>query len=278
MTFITPKTWEVGEVLSAVDMNVYVRDNSNALNDAINDVASTGFRYIGQRRYSPAGSYTFAKADPFGNGSFSGVTVRAIRVRCVGGGGAGGGGATTTAGQASVAAGGSSGSYAESLFTSLAALPASVNVVVGAGGTGATGATGGDGGNSTFASGSFGVTGRGGRGGQRSSATTGLIMLAGTFRTLTGSSGQIKIEGGAGEGAMFDTDTPASPDSAMIGGGGGSNPLGIGALGLVNLQGRTFGEPTGFGGGGSGVSVTTTSTAVAGIDGGDGVVIVDVFI
>lgn len=277
MTFITPKTWEVGEVLSAVDMNVYVRDNSNALNDAINDVAASGFRYIGQRRYSPAGSYTFEKADPFGNGSFSGVTVRAIRVRCVGGGGAGGGGATTTAGQASLAAGGSSGSYAESLFTSLAALPASVNVVVGAGGTAATGATGGDGGNSTFASGSFGVTGRGGRGGTRSSATTGLIMISGTFRSLSDSTGQIRVEGGAGEGSMFDT-TVLSSDSQMVGGGGGSNPLGSGALGLVSTQGRTFGEPSGFGGGGSGVSITSTSTAVAGIDGGGGVVIVDVFI
>lgn len=274
MTFIAPKTWAVGEVLSAVDMNLYVRDNTNALKEQID----TGFRFAGRRIYSPPGNYTFAKADPFGNGSLAGVTVRALRVICVGGGGAGAGGATTGAGEASIAAGGSAGSYAESLFTDLGALPASVAVIVGAGGTGATGTTGGDGGNSIFASGAYQVLGRGGRGGSRSDATTGLIMIPGTFRSLQDSTGQIRIEGGAGEGSMFDTSS-SGPNSLMVGGGGGSNPLGSGAAGLTSFQGRTFGEPSGFGGGGSGVSITAGSqTAVAGINGGGGVVIIDVFI
>lgn len=277
MTFIAPKTWAVGEVLSAVDMNLYVRDNTNALKEQID----TGFRFAGRRVYSPPGNYTFAKADPFGDGSLAGIEVRALRVICVGGGGAGGGGTGTGAGQASVAAGGSSGSYAESLFTDLSALPASVNVVVGAGGTGVIGATGNDGTNSSFAgvgASAFVVTGRAGRGGQRTPQATGLLSIQGTFRTLIPSTGQIVIEGGAGEGAMFDT-AVIGPTSLLFGGTGGSNPLGSGGFGLTHVQGTTFGEPTGFGGGGAGVTITAGNTsAVAGINGGNGVVIVEVFI
>lgn len=277
MTFIPPKTFAVGEVLSAVDMNVFVRDNTQALKDQID----AGFRFIGRRIYSPPGNYTFAKADPFGDGSLGDLTVRALRVICVGGGGAGGGGASTGAGQASVAAGGSSGSYAESIFTDLTALPASVPVVVGAGGTGVSGATGNDGTESSFSGVgalAFFVRGRAGRGGARTTAASGLLVTQGTLRSLDTSNGQIRVEGGVSEGALFDT-AVIGPTSNLLGGTGGSNPLGTGGRGLTNAQGRTFGEARGFGGGGGGVSITSSNTsAVAGIDGGDGVVIVEVFI
>lgn len=270
MSFIAPKTWAVGEILSAVDMNIYVRDNTNALNE--------GFRYIGRRIYSPAGSYTFAKADPFGDGSFPGVTARAIRVICIGGGGAGAGGATTTAGQASIAGGGTSGAYAESFFSDLDDLPASVDVIVAEGGAAQLGTTGENGTNSSFASGSYLVLAAGGRGGLRSSARTGLIVRQGRLPVDPADSvGQIVIAGGGGESAIFDTDV-SSADSTLAGGGGGGNPLGVGGFGLLSTQTTVPGEPSGFGGGGAGVSNDASTSASFGIAGGDGGVIVDVFI
>jgi hypothetical protein len=261
MTFIPPKTWAVGDVLSAVDMNTYVRDNTAALN--------TGFRFAGRRFYSPAGSYVFEKANPFGDGSFSGFPVRLLRVIAVGGGGAGGGANSTGSSQFSAASGGSSGHYAESTFTDIAALSASIEVIVGAGGTGVSAGVGGAGGESRFA---FLVRAAGGNGGTRSVAASGVVASSRTLRPLTPHVGQIRISGEVGEGAVISAGT-------LVGGTGGSGVLGSGGGGLTETQGETFGDGLGFGAGGGGVSATVGSAAAqTGRPGADGVLIVEVYI
>ena len=267
MTFITPKTFEVGEVLSAVDMNVFVRDNTNALN--------TGFRFAGRRIYSPAGSYVFAKADPFGDGSFSGFDIRLIRVIAVGGGGAGAGATATGSSEASTASGGSSGHYAESILTDIDALSDSVDVIVGAGGTGSLGTTGGNGGESRF---DFLVRCAGGLGGSRSNAINGVAISPNTSGPQTPHTGQIRIPGSAGHGAIFNSPL-FGLGGQLAGGMGGDGVLGTGGRGITQAQGASFGDGLGFGGGGAGVSqVSPSGVAQTGRPGADGAVIIEVYI
>lgn len=266
MTFITPKTWAVGEVLSAVDMNVYVRDNSNALN--------FGFRYVDRRIFATPGSFTFSKADPMGDGSVDGSVIRAYRVICVGGGGAGGGGKATGAGQCSPAAGGSSGSYAETFALSSAFL-ATEPVVVGAPGSPAAGATGGNGTGSVFGIALI-VSAPGGLGGEvRAAVLSPPSTVQSTTFPFADPIGQITSSGDMGHGALC---ILVGGTGNSHGGNGGSGRYGSGGSGRNSTSGPTFSDARGFGGGGGGRSVAEeNSSAAVGGNATGGLVIVELY-
>lgn len=270
MAFITPKTWDVGEVLSAVDMNVYVRDNSNALN--------FGFRYVARRIYSTPGSYTFSKADPLGDGSLDGSLIRAYRIICVGGGGGGAGGKATGSNQCSPASGGSSGGTSES-FRLASIYPASIPVVVGAPGAPGTGADGEDGGFSSFASGTSGgavSANGGGKGRVRGTVGAAPAMSQGSFLPLSTQTGDVTSAGDAGEGSLV---LLVDGSGSSHGGTGGSGKYGSGGPGFDSTTGPTFSDARGFGGGGGGRSVALSSTAAAtGGNATGGLVIVELYV
>ncbi|HEY7821614.1 MAG TPA: hypothetical protein VIG24_02210, partial [Acidimicrobiia bacterium] len=94
MTFITPKTWAVGEVLSAVDMNLYVRDNTANLDERVSDITDGpfSFRFVGRRFVTENATISFD--DLFGDGTDTSF-VRALRFIALGAGGGGAGGGAT---------------------------------------------------------------------------------------------------------------------------------------------------------------------------------------
>jgi hypothetical protein len=156
----------------------------------VNDQLALGFQYVGTRYYTSSG--TFAKADPFGDSSFDGAKMRAIRVRVQAGGGGAAGCGTTGAGQVDIAESGGAGGYAESFITDIAGLGTSVTVTRGDGGAGGTGAAVGSvGGSSSFGT---AVVAAGGVFGERATATP---PIAGRNRPGgTASAGQLQIPGG----------------------------------------------------------------------------------
>lgn len=267
MSFVTPKTWVVGEVLSASDMNTYVRDNTSSL--------SNGYRFVDRRIFDSAGTATFTKSDPMGDGSVDGDDITAYRIICVGGGGGGGGGDSTGAGEVSVAAAGSGGGYAER-FRLTSVYPATVDVIVGSGGAGGSGSTpAGDGGDSSFASGLHICQGNGGRGAQqtvggftgsppRNSVNTSPQTNAGI--------GDIEIHGAPGQGQVI-----TQQSGTIVGGNGGDSALGRGGVGVYATTGA-IDDGFGYGGGGGArAQHVASSGAVIGGDGADGVVIVELY-
>ena len=269
MAFIPPKTFAVGEVLSAVDMNTFVRDNTNALN--------VGFRLLNRRIFDSAGSFTFSKADPMGDGSIDGSIIRAYRIICVGGGGAGAGGKTTGSGQCSPAGGGCSGGYAER-FALSSIYPASIPVVVGAAGVASAGNNGGDGGASTFAAATpdGAVSAPGGRGGLVFvNVVAPPSVSQSPFLPTSGFAGDITSAGELGQGSLVIV-RDGSP--AHMGGNGGSGIFGSGGSGQDSTTGAAVSNAVGFGGGGGGRSVAVASTtAVAGGNGSGGLVVVELY-
>jgi len=270
MAFIPPKTWAVNEILTAVDMNAYVRDNTSALN--------VGFRYVARRIFSTPGSFTFSKADPMGDGSVDGSIIRAYRIICVGGGGAGGGGKATGAGQCSPASGGCSGSYAER-FALSSVYASSVDVVVGAAGVGSPAANGGNGTGSTFAiSNTDGrVSAPGGLGG---SVFVNVVAPPSVSQTPSFSSsapiGDITSAGELGHGSLVIVRSGISP--ASMGGNGGSGIFGSGGSGQDSGAGRQNADGRGFGGGGAGRTVALENLpADAGGNGSGGLVVVELY-
>lgn len=261
MAFITPKTWAVGEVLSAVDLNVFLRDNTNALNE--------GFRFINRRIFNTPGTFTFEKSNPVGDGSVDGAIIRAYRIICLGGGGGGGGGGTVATGtpNASPASGGSSGAYAER-FALSAAYGATVEVVVGAAGVGGTGANGGDGGLSSFAG--TNTRAGGGRGGVFRASTATPCGSTSTF-TSTVFNGDIAHGGQPGESGFVLEFALAN------GGNGGSSLFGGGGAGLSRTTAAVLSDATGHGAGGGGRMVASPAGPTKGGDGSPGLVIVELF-
>jgi hypothetical protein len=267
VTFVTPKTWAAGEVLSADDMNVYVRDNTLAM--------SIGSRRIITRIFSTAGTATFSKADPLGDGSLDGALIKQYRVIAIGGGGAGGGGLATSANQASVASGGQSGGYAER-FVLPSQFDATITITVGAGGAAASGAAGGDGGDSSFGSttSSPSVVARGGRGGFVSTAKTGFVASNNTWRGLTNGVGAFWFHGQSGQGAVYF----GNEVTGLAGGNGGSSLFGTGGSGINAATDASLATGQRYGGGGGGVSqILPSASAATGGAGAAGVVLVEMF-
>ena len=268
MTFITPKTFAVGEVLSAVDMNVFVRDNTAALN--------VGFRFLARRIFDTPGTFTFSKADPMGDGSVDGSIIRAYRIICVGGGGGGAGGQATGTNQCNPASGGSSGGYAER-FALSSVYPSSVEVKVGAAGAAGTGGNGTSGEGSQFNVGLPGaVSATGGDGGRVFvNLAAPPAVSQSSFLPLFGLVGDITDGGEAGQGSLC---IVADGSGTSTGGNGGGGRFGSGGPGNPASVGASFSDAQGFGGGGGGRSVATANTAAAtGGNATGGLVIVELY-
>lgn len=275
MAFTPPKTFAVGEILSAVDMNVFVRDNTEDLDARIIDITDGdfSFRYAGSRIYKATG--TFDRNDAFGNGTDT-SWLRYVRGRMVGGGGSGSPGDDNVS--ESVGGGGASGAYIE-FFYPYSFLLDDGDVVIGDGGVGPASGSGGSGGNTTFeltfgvisAPGGFGgfssfgggSVGRGGFG----VAPTGSSLSFVAFNPYRFANGQTGGPGNTSFRAAF-----ANDDTSYITGNGSDSMLGQGGQGstIADDQYRA-GAGYGFGGGGG------INANVAGQDGGDGVVMLDFF-
>jgi hypothetical protein len=222
-----------------------------------------GFTFVGTRIFTADG--TFSKADPFGDGSFDGALMRAVRVRAVGGGGGGGGASTTGAGESSAGAGGGSGGFAESLILS-SAIGSSEPVTVGLGGTGGAGVAGTVGGNTSFGS---SVVGPGGVPGATREADTVPSTIIPSTTVPAAPTGDLTIIG------AFGTPPLLMRDNRRSSGAGAESPLGGGGRPVGSGNGLST---DGFGGGGGGAAnQPNQATARDGGDGGDGVVIVEVF-
>lgn len=220
-----------------------------------------GYEYSQTVYFTVSG--TFTKADYVG--------LRAVRVKAVGGGGGGGGAATTAAAQGATSGAGAGACYAES-FILAADIADTETVTVGTGGTaGAAGANGGG----TGVSSSFGTTvvapgGDGGGGATASGSTTG---TAGGDGSSTGGVGDIVIAGQDGSDGRH-LSTGERVNDAV----GGSSVLGFGrsesnvTASNAGLAGRLYG------GGASGAHNQASQTQVAGAAGGDGIVIVDIYV
>jgi len=193
-------------------------------------------------------------------------TLKGLYCRVIAGGGAGGGCSATTAGQVMCSSGGGAGGWAEKEFTAaeIAALPATIVPVSGAGGVGVSGGTGGTGGNSSFGS----VTASGGGGGIRTSNITAIGNAAGGVGG-SASGGDGNYPGQQGGGAMGD----ATLASYAMRGAGGKGPFGDAADNYwsSNVGGTPGG---GFGVGGSGTASCEAQVAKVGGAGAPGLVIV----
>ena len=185
-------------------------------------------------------------------------------VKMVGAGGGGGGAGTTSSTQYSAGGGGGSGGYVEVLFTA-AQIGASQTIVLAAGGAGGTGNTAAsNASDSTF--GSF-ITCGGGDGGQvvTSSTTFGSQPASGGTNIITTGLELVNLQGQAGIGGMV-TITGDSK-GVMSFSGGGSNPLGQGAILRINPSSQTAGSPTGNGSGGGGASNNVSTAQKTGTSG-----------
>jgi hypothetical protein len=245
-----------------------------AIWNATADLIETGFRLVGIRYFTSSG--TFDKADPFGDGSFDGALMRAVRVRVQAGGGGAGGAAATTSTQYSAGGAGGGGAYAES-FVLAAALGSSETVTVGAAGAG--GAAGNNNGTAGGGS-SFGtlVTASGGNFGNGRVAQTvpnGRSGVSGAVQTTA--TGDLTFAGQEG------TPNVTLPHTLefIIAPAGGMSRLGVGGAGRVRQTGTAGldgNAGNGFGAGGSGgVNTDTQAVGRAGGAGVAGVVIVEVF-
>lgn len=268
MAFISPKTWTVGEVLSAVDMNVYVRDNTADLNDRMEAITEAfSYRFAGRRVIES--NTTFDKNDAFGDGTDT-SWARRFKFTVVGGGGAGGGKITTSSGEVANGGGGAAGAYFEG-FVDAADLGTSVSITIGTGGTGASASAGGAG-TSTIIDGV--VECEGGGGGSLSNATSTFTGTSGAAGGLSSNNG-VTVEAIVKDAFYFDG---ADGHSAYgpAGGRGGEGPLGsVGRQG-VGTTGGNAAPSHGYGVGGSGCG-SFSATAETGAAGRPGVVIVDIF-
>ena len=273
MTFITPKTFAVGEVLSAVDMNVFVRDNTADLDSRISSITDSPFslRFVG--RILVTESTTIAFDDMFGDGTDTSF-VRALRLIGIGGGGGGAAGGTGN----KVGGGGGAGGRVELFTRSLSDFQPTFAVTIGPGGAGgAVDQSGSNGGNTTAP----GVFAAGGGSGSISTTSSSADMrtarggTGGGQSTPTNSSSTgyvIRTEGDNGlPGFSIITDTDSSGIQAS--GQGASSPFGRGGRGQTNKGGPVFGGTgAGFGSGGGGGVLTGV-----GGDGAPGVLIIDMF-
>jgi hypothetical protein len=228
---------------------------ADVFGSAVNGTAV--YRYVDTVYFTSSGTFTKATY-PW---------LRAIRVKCVGGGGGGGGNPATGAGQASVAGGGGGGGYAEAFITDIAGLSSSVSITVGAGGSGggaSDNAAGTNGGDSSFGS---VILGGGGSAGQGGSPSTGSGQRSGGA-------------GGSGTGDFVVAGGRGFPGDYDIGqifqrGYGGQSHLAPAATTAANSRNVSNGVI--YGGGGSGSHLRASSAALAGGNGADGIVIVELY-
>ena len=167
--------------------------------------------------------------------------MRLLVVFMVGGGG-GGGGATATAG--SGGNGGNAGNWALKTFT---AISGNSNITIGGAGTTTAGAAGGNGGDSSCVHNAVTLTVRGGTGGNVLAGAATVAAAAQNAGNAADAGADLSQPGQSGGEAWRN----AAAATAIIGGLGGSGPMGQGGQlqGGVNAAGRAaFGRGSGGGG------------------------------
>lgn len=269
MTFIPPKTFAVGEILSAVDMNTFVRDNTADLNARVSLDAYLGRRYI-------TDSTTWSSDDAFGTGQDTSMVTRFV-FTLLGGGGAGGGAIATSG--TTCSAGGGGGAGALVIFTRTKAQTATyTNVVIGAAGLGANGTTGGPGGSTQIlATASTVRTAGGGQGGFVASVGTTQFVkgLGGPGGTPGFAPGDLAVFGAAGFTSLV---SGSGLGSCNFGGQGASSQFGAGAR-PPSGSGSNGDDAREFGSGGSGAGNDHQDRSAAkGGDGSKGLCFIDMFI
>ncbi|EEW5978146.1 hypothetical protein D7V53_20510 [Escherichia coli] len=208
--------------------------------------AATG-RLIGVRTITTSGTYTPTPG------------TKSIIVEVQGAGGGGGGVGTTNSTSVAVGCGGGGGAYAKSRITNL---DSAYTVTIGAGGAGGVNGNGGNGGGSSFGS----ITAGGGFGGGSGNGVPPIIQNSTGIPTASG--GNLINQSGSSPIVALALSTVA-----VLAGGGGSSPCGVGG-GPHGSAGKGF-QATGYGAGGGGANAYVNNSAqYNGAAGSNGVVIV----
>ncbi len=246
---------EIAGVVLAAGITLDKTNNAQLL-AAIKIVAAG--RLLGEAIFNNSGTYT----PPPGTTKLVGFAY--------GGGGAGGGAFATNGQSYSTGSGGGSGGWGKFVITNI---PASIAIVIGAGGVPVSGAMGGSGGATVVGpAGTPYITAPGGGGGASAAiaATSSIIAAQGApGGSAAGSAATLAAGGNPGAcGFVFANLGPVS-------GQGGASPLGGGAG--PNTAGGTGGQGGASGAGGGGSSNTFSAAATLGGPGAAGLVIIQAF-
>lgn len=238
------------------DTNALEVHNGAATWDVV--ASALGYQFWKQVRFTSSGS--------FNPDDVAHTGWRAARVRCQAGGAAGGGAAATAAGETSSGGGGQAGGYAESWLLR-SAVVGTQTVTRGAGGTGVSAGVGNNGGTSSL--GAL-VSAEGGNGGATVGASGTINGSAGgnSLQATTGDIGMVGQGGGFGFKGGASGGAGGIGGSSPMGGGGGASRASSGS----GLPGRNYG------GGGGGALNGASQAAQPGGAGGDGIVIVDLYV
>ncbi|VWC75930.1 hypothetical protein BCO18175_02357 [Burkholderia contaminans] len=182
-------------------------------------------------------------------------------VEAVGGGGAGGSAAATGSGQISVGGGGSSGAYGKIFIAS--GLTAQ-SFTAGAAGVGAVSSAGGQGGQTSFGSLLICPGGPGGAPGGVVATNTTTALTAQTSSAAAASGSGLFLFSTTGGNGLASFSLPLG----VLGGDGGSNPLGQGGNASAGSG------ASGYGAGGPGAENSSSQPARAGFNGTQGAIIV----
>ncbi|UWI96142.1 hypothetical protein [Enterobacter roggenkampii] len=205
-----------------------------------------------------------------------------FRIRVQGAGGGSGSARATSATGLSASGGGGGGAYVE-LWLTRAELQALIDVaggyldiIIGAGGVGGTGGAGGTGGTTQFGSLIVCPGGKGSDYGIAASTSTTALASGGASSAdpviaIPGLDSSKIILSMAGAPGHFGI----SVQSPTLAGHGANSPLGNGGVGSGASATQSDGK--GYGSGAGGVSNGLSSVAKNGADGGDGVIIVEVY-
>jgi hypothetical protein len=267
MTFIPPKTFAVSEILTAVDLNVFLRDNTIDLDERVNRDAYLGRVYI-------TSTQTFDSNDAFGSGTDTSMVTR-FAFTIIGGGGAGGGADSTSSTQCSAGGGGGAGSLR--MFNRTAALAQLItDIEIGDGGVGVLGTTGGDGTvTRVLIDGTPLFSAPGGRGGSQVRRGDEFIgtVLSGLGGVPPITAATFSSPGAPGE-PGFSSGLP-NP-GLSLGGTGASSPYGAG--GRFGSAPNNGSPGLGFGAGGGGAANFGDAGARPGGNGAPGLCFIDMFI
>ena len=192
-----------------------------------------------------------------------------IKAEVLGGGGAGGGSGGAGASNASLGAPGSSGAYGVSMFTALE-VGASQAITVGLGGTGVSNAAGNAGSASSI--GALISCPGGTGGGLLSNQVPPAVNGNGVGSSAPTGANLLAVSGQAGS-ASFASSANAN---GMLGGAGGSSPLGAGVPGPAGNNAGA--NAVNYGTGGSGTVVNQAGGSATGGSGAAGVVIIEEYV
>lgn len=202
-------------------------------------------------------------------------------IECQGGGGAGGGtGTGAAAGLASAGSGGGGGGYSKKLIQITAPIRAATKTISVAGGGGGTTGAGASGGTSQYADTVNTLNGQGGAAASPGAWASQVGVRVGGAGGGSAGGDLITVGQSGGQGFSFGSaPVGAAGNAAAAGGNGGASILGAGGTGPVTFTTNATGGGTGnngyLGGGGAGaIGYNATGSALAGGNGGAGVVII----